>query len=160
MSGSILGMQGFGSNGAGYGGGSPQIPPGLLQMLLQHAQGGGMSGMQGQPPGGAMPQAPQLGAPQQRPMMPNPQGQMPQQGPPQQMPGGMASLMQNGGLSGLLAMLKGQQQGVAPQPGAGGAGGMFGASGALPPWLQGMLGGGAPMPQGQPAMNGMMSGSV
>jgi hypothetical protein len=150
MSGTLMGMTGMGANGAGLGAMS-SLPPGLLQMLLAHAQGGAAGGM-------PAPQGPQLpGAMAQRPMMPNQAGQMPQPMPPQQAPG-MASAMGGGGLQALLAALKGQQSGVTPQPGAGVS--AFGAGGVLPPWLQAMLGGGAPMPTGQPTQNGMMSGSV
>jgi hypothetical protein len=146
MSGTLMSMTGMGANGGGMSPTMGQLPPGLLQMLMQHAQGNGM-GMASQI-GGAMPNAPQIVQGGQPPMGGNPQPQMPsQQPPPQQMPG-MASAMQGGGLQGLLAMLKGQQTGLKPQGNPGQPPSAFGAGGSLPPWLQAMLGGGAGMPHG------------
>jgi hypothetical protein len=165
MSGSLYGMEGMGSSGLGIGG-LGGLPPGLLAMLLR---GGGMGGAM---PGlAAAPQAPgpmvgaqgaggmspmsalmSAGALQgQRPMMPNPMG-MPAQAPPggpQMAPNPMSALMGAGGLGGagglqgLLAALKGNQQGLSPQPGVGGAQGT-GANPLinLPAILRSLFGGG------------------
>jgi len=156
VSGSLYGMQGMGSGGGGMSPAMGSIPPQLMQLLMQHA--GGMGGAM--TPGAAMMSGPQLAAGMQHPQMPNPTAMMgaPQQ--PQQMPNQLSSLMQPGAggapspIMGLLAALKGQQSGLTPQQPAS----AFGASGALPAWLQALLGGGAPMPQGVAGPGGTLGG--
>jgi hypothetical protein len=166
MSGTTLGgMQGMGSNGTGIGGPSQQIPPGLLQLLMQMHQGQGGMMQGGQPPQpGAPPQGPPMGqgappgamgAPPMGGQGMPPGGMRPTAQAPQQPPNMM---QQMGGLPGLLAMLqKGGQTGLQPQM-PGGAGGMpqqgAGAQGMqnLPPGLMQMLmahGGLTGMGQGQ-----------
>lgn len=159
-------MQGLGSNGSGLSPSMGGIPPQLMALLM-HGGAGGMGG--GMTPGAAMMGGPQLpggaGA-MQHPQMPNPAPMMPPQQALQQQPGGapnLGALTQPGAgggpspIAGLLAALKGQQNGLSPQqpPSA------FGANGMLPAWLQAMLGGGAPMPQVPTAgPGGMMGGGV
>lgn len=144
MSGTLGGMTGLGSNGMGAGGGMGQLPPGLLQMLM--AQQGGGGGMGAQP----MNQGPQIQMPQPTHMG---GGGMPMGGgapqAPQLNPASMQAAMgQGGGLAGLLAQLKGGQQGITPQPGVNAPinpNAAAGAPGAMAPSA------GPPMP-GQGAM--------
>ena len=172
---SLYGMPGMGATGQGAGQ-SPQITPqlaALMQAIQQQQQGGqpGQGAPQFQPPGGPMggaPGGPMGGAPGgpmsamigggmhpgaggQHPMAPPMNGQ----GPQPAAIGGGGNGMQ---LLQMLQALKGQQSGAAPQGGTS----MFGASGMLPAWLQGALGGGAAMPQGAGATGpgGTLGGGV
>lgn len=166
MSGTLMGMQGMGSNGLGVG--PPgNMPPGLLQMLLQHYMSGGGGGMpggqpgmqQGMPPGAPSPGMQPPGGPQIQPQMQRPMGmnQAPMMGarPPMQAPSNpLAQLGQGGGLMGLLASMKGPQQGLvptgagAPQSGFGEGNGQAAGMGQTQPpagllqWLQNQLQGG------------------
>ena len=127
-----MGMTGMGSNGLGLGVGPANLPPGLLQMLMQQGAGGGI--------------APQIQHFGQAPMAPNPVG--PMQQPLQPTPTIGTSIMgangQGAPLQGLLAALKGNQQGIAPQGSPGN--GMFpsmmpgGSGAAMQPGLLQMLG--------------------
>lgn len=140
MSGTLSPMIGMGSNGLSAGAGT-SIPPGLLAMLM-YGGGGvpaptlGAGGGAAPSPATALMRPPQGGVPTTvaPPVMP--------QGAPQQAPTMMSSLGGSPGLSGLLAALKGDQQGLAPSPAAGSGGQM------APPVLPGVSGAG-----GNPLLN-------
>lgn len=128
---SMYGGQGMGSSGTGMNGGAS---PGLAQMLAALSAGGGPGSSQFPPP--PTPMAAYVGGPGMgmgggggmAPPMAPPVG-MPQ---PQGMPAATPGMGNMEGMMKLLAMLKGQQSGVAPAGQQGGVLGLNGYQGQQP----------------------------